>query len=189
MGSVSRLVPPDVRFHRSFLTAMIEDPAYFAGHQLQIAAVEDPAAFARYVTASRADAHESTARPPGFVPQTVLWWVEGEELLSRLAIRHRLTRRLRSYGGHIGYWTRPSARGRGHATAAFRAALCVAYDLGLDPVLLTCDHDNQPSRRVIEGSGGCFEQRVGAKRLYWVPTRPSAADRPVAAARDPARPV
>lgn len=111
MGTVPRLVLPDARFHRSSLTAMAEDPSYFADKRLLVADLQKPAAFARYLAALRADAREATPRPPGFVPQTVLWWVEEEEMLCRVVVRHRPNRRLRTYGGHIGYWTRPSALG------------------------------------------------------------------------------
>ena len=166
------LVRPDVAFHPSFLACIREDPAYFAGQGLDPARLVEPAAFAGYVAELLADVEEATPRPPGFVPQTVLWWVEGEELLARVGVRHRLNHRLRTWGGHIGYWTRPSVRGRGHAGQAFRAALAVAGELGIDPALVTCDHDHVVSRRIIEGAGGVFEQQLGEKRLYWVPTGP-----------------
>lgn len=163
---------PDPRFHRSFLAAVREDPGYFAGQGLRHEDLLPAPAFARYVAALRADERPATPRPTGFVPQTVLWWAEGEELLARVGIRHRLNHRLRTWGGHIGYWTRPSARGQGHATAAFRASLAVAAGLGIDPALVTCDHDNAASRHIIEAAGGVFEQRLGEKLLFWVPTRP-----------------
>lgn len=180
-----QLVQPHVRWHASCLAAMAEDPDTFSGWGTPVASrLRTPGAFAVWLAGLRADA-ESAPRPSDHVPQTVLWWVEGDELLARVGIRHRLNRRLRTYGGHIGYWVRPSARRRGHANAAFRAALGVAWRLGIEPALLTCDHDNLPSRRVIEGAGGVFEQRLGEKRLYWVPTRPWASR----AARGPDAPV
>jgi predicted acetyltransferase len=126
--------------------------------------------FARYVALLRADVAEDAPRPAGHVPGTTLWWVDGEEFLGRLAIRHRLNERLRRVGGHIGYWIRPSARRQGHATAAFRHGLAYANRLGIDPALVTCDEDNVGSRRIIEGAGGVFDQQIGVKRLYWVPT-------------------
>src|SRR5690242_3199976 len=84
----------------------------------------------------------------------MLWWVDGDEYLGRIAIRHRLTAQLRASGGHIGYDVRPSARRRGHATAMLRAALPVARALGVDSALVTCDAGNVASRRVIERNGG-----------------------------------
>jgi predicted acetyltransferase len=79
-----------------------------------------------------------------------------------------LTPWLRDYGGHVGYDVRPSARRRGHATAMLRRALPWCRDLGIDPVLVTCDVDNVASRRVIEKAGGQFEDRRDGKLRFWV---------------------
>lgn len=165
------LVRPDVRFHASFLAALAEEPgtAYlFTGEEQTLV---DPQVFAGYVRQLLDDEREGAVRPAGFVPGTTLWWADGDEYLGRVAIRHRLTAHLRNVGGHIGYWIRPSARRKGHATRAFEAALGVAGRLGIDPVLLTCDEDNLASRSIIERAGGRFERQNGPKRLYWVPAR------------------
>ncbi|MFC4912446.1 GNAT family N-acetyltransferase [Actinomadura gamaensis] len=130
---------------------------------------DDPEPFSRYVEYVRSLALDETPRPPAHVPTTVLWWVDGDEFLGRLTIRHRLTQWLLDVGGHIGYDVRPTARRRGHATAMLRAALPVARDLGIDPALVTCDADNTPSRLVIERNGGVLEDRRGIKLRYWVP--------------------
>lgn len=63
---------------------------------------------------------------------------------------------LRIEGGHIGYDTVPSFRGRGVATSMLRQALPVARALGLTEVLLTCDDTNASSIRVIEKNGGAL---------------------------------
>jgi predicted acetyltransferase len=104
------------------------------------------------------------------VTSTTLWWVEGGDYLGRLAIRHRLTPKLHELHGHIGYDVRPTARRRGHATAMLAASLPVANQLGIDPALITCDHDNVASRRVIERNGGVFEDQRGVKLRFWVTT-------------------
>jgi predicted acetyltransferase len=131
--------------------------------------------FAHYVRLLRAEALEDSPRPKGFVPATTLWWVEGAEYLGRIAIRHRLTPSLLELGGHIGYDVRPTARRRGHATAMLRAALPLAAGLGIERALVTCDHDNVGSRRVIEANGGVLEDRRGVKLRYWIPTTPRLA--------------
>ncbi len=164
------LVSPDQRFHRSFVAAMREEPVQIYLFDGSVDALDDPATFASYVAQLLADTDPRAPRPIGYVPATTLWWVEGLEFLGRLAIRHELNDALRTRGGHIGYWIRPSARRRGHASAALRAALPIAAALGLDPALITCDTDNLGSRRVIEGVGGRFAGQIGRERRYWVPT-------------------
>ncbi|GAA4679446.1 GNAT family N-acetyltransferase [Streptomyces chumphonensis] len=183
------LVPPTERVHASFLAAMDElreegrggaDDASMIGRDIRLYAARwgGPEGFAQYVAGVRAEALETTPRPPGHVPSTTWWWVDGEVYLGRLALRHALNQRLLEWGGHIGYDVRPSARRRGHATAMLRAALPHAAELGIDPVLITCDHDNVASRRVIERCGGVFEDRRAEKLRYWVPTtsRPRPPD-------------
>lgn len=171
------LVPPDVRFHSSFTEAVAEGLGVylFRGEALEL---QDPDVFAGYVAGLLVDRRPETPRPPGYVPGTTLWWVDGDRYLGRVAIRHRLTEHLRTVGGHIGYEIRPSARRLGHATAALRAALPVAAGLGLDPALLTCDVDNVASKKVIESAGGVFDDRIGDKLRYWVPTTPAPAAAP-----------
>jgi predicted acetyltransferase len=177
------LVTPTTAVHASFVEAMAEYAAEGRGSiaddttvgrdlRERSAGWEDPAVFARYVEGVVADAMPDTPRPKGWVPATTLWWVEGEAYLARIAIRHELTPSLLEQGGHIGYDVRPSARRHGHATAMLRAALPVAHRLGISSALVTCDHDNIGSRKVIEACGGLFEDRRADKLRYWVPTFP-----------------
>lgn len=164
------LATPDVRFHASYVEARAEqsDPAFLSrGLALEL---RRPADFAAYVSLLVDDARPDAPRPLGYVPCTTRWWTEGDCYLGRVSIRHHLTEHLRLLGGHIGYVIRPSSRGQGHGRAAFRASLPVAAALGIDPALLTCDAGNVASRRIIEGAGGVFDNQVGDKRRYWVPT-------------------
>ena len=169
------LVLPTTSVRVSFLEAMDEFVAEGADNSQTAAWIEhnaprwqDPAAFEAFVEAVRADALEETPRPEGHVPCTTLWWVDGEDYLGRLAIRHRLTDFLLEVGGHIGYDVRPTRRREGHATAMLRQSLSWARGLGIDPALVTCDDDNVGSIRVIEAAGGELEDVRGEKRRYWV---------------------
>ena len=176
---------PDPRYRASWLEALREAHAEGRHGQLDDRLLEDPAEFGRFVTALRADVSRpgAVARylaalhgtlvetwPDGFVPQTWLWWVAGDEFLGRLSIRHRLTPHLLVEGGNIGYEVRPSARGRGHATAMLAAALPLAAGLGIELAHLDSDEDNPASQRVIEKNGGRLERREPGVLYYVVPT-------------------
>ena len=175
------LVPPDQRVRRSFAAALDEFRAEGRGSADDNSVIgrylrdqpngwSSDEAFRAFAEEVRAERLEATPRPAGFVPDTELWWVEGDEFLGRVGIRHRLTPALLEMGGHIGYDVRPSARRRGHATEMLRKALLVAHDLGIDPALVTCDVDNVGSRAVIERNGGVLEDVRAGKLRFWVPT-------------------
>ncbi|GAA5190025.1 GNAT family N-acetyltransferase [Rugosimonospora acidiphila] len=178
---MTALSPPTAGVHRSFLAAMAEFQSQGRGSAEDDSMVgaeirrfspswSEAESFETYTRWLRDLALEESPKPPGHVPSTTLWWVDGEEYLGRIAIRHRLTPGLLEVGGHIGYDVRPSARRRGHATAMLRAALPVARTLGIDSALVTCDVDNVASRKVIEHNGGVLEDQRGVKLRFWVPT-------------------
>lgn len=164
------LQAPDAGFQRSFLEALEEFRAEGAWVDLDSLLMGDPDVFGRYVERVRAEALPDAPRPPGWVSATNLWYVEGDEFLGRLSIRHQLTESLRRVGGHIGYEVRPSARRRGYATDMLRRALPLARDLGIDPALVTCDTVNVASRKVIEHNGGRLAEEEGGKLRFWVST-------------------
>ena len=76
--------------------------------------------FAAFVAKKLADAYRRTET---FVPATHRWAVADEQFVGRISIRHELNDALRAFGGHIGYDTVPSFRGRGVATEMLRQAL------------------------------------------------------------------
>jgi predicted acetyltransferase len=176
------LVPPTVDVHESFLAAMREYVAEGRGRPDDFSNIgsdlrayastwSSPAGFARFVDFLRAQRLEETPRPPGFVPTTVLWWLDGPIYLGRLNIRHRLAPGMAGQrNGHIGYDVRPGARRQGHATAMLAAARPIAAALGLSQVLITCDDDNEPSRRTIERNGGIPGAGLDEKLRFWLPT-------------------
>ena len=171
------LVLPTTSVHESFLEAMDEFVAEGVESSQTAAWIDHnapgwraPGAFAAFVEAVRADALPETPRPDWHVPCTTLWWIDGDDYLGRIAIRHELNDFLLDVGGHIGYDVRPSRRRQGHATGMLKQSLAWARGLGIDPALVTCDDDNVGSIRVIEAAGGALEDVRGKKRRYWVPT-------------------
>jgi len=181
------LVDPDTRFHRSYLAALDElaevgeeryaglpdRPAEgdLPGVRFTRESLEDPDDFAALVAFLLRQRDPFAPRPRAYVPFTELWMAEGDEYLGRISLRHELNALLHEWGGHIGYAVRPSARRRGHATAALNRMLEVCAARGIDPVLVTCDVDNEASRRTIEGAGGSYEDTREGKLRYWVPAR------------------
>jgi predicted acetyltransferase len=113
------------------------------------------------------------------VLETQLWYVEGDAFLGSVSIRHRLNDLLAAWGGHIGYAVRPSAQGRGYASAMLAGGLDYARDeLGLDRVALTVNLKNLASIRVIEKNGGVLLDEVDHPwiegdrgRRYWIELR------------------
>ena len=112
----------------------------------------------------------SQALPDGMVHSDYFWITDDEpgQVIGFLAIRHTLNAFLLEQGGHIGYSVRASRRGEGHATRALAAALDRSAELGIDRVLVTCDPDNEPSRRTILRNGGVLEDVRSGKERYWI---------------------
>ena len=171
------LITPDVRLKDSFLAAMAEFAAEGRtgdgsgiGRDLEewTGRWETDDGFAAYVAERVAEGERVV--DPRWVLNTNLWWVDGDEYVGRMSIRHELNDWLREVGGHIGYDVRRSRRREGHATAMLAAALPVARDLGIERALVTCDDDNIASRIVIERNGGVLEDLRRGKLRYWVPT-------------------
>jgi predicted acetyltransferase len=91
------------------------------GRYLELDPVRLAQDFPAYVVGLVARSDPDVPQPPGVVPETILWYVNGTEYLGRISIRHRLTPRLREIGGHIGYEVAAARRGRGRATRDARA--------------------------------------------------------------------
>ena len=175
------LVSPHPQYQQSFLACVQEildagEHERWAGltvlgdETFSVQELAEPTRFAAFTLRLQDVARPGTQLPEGFVAMTVLWWVDGDDYLGRLSIRHELNDWLREVGGHIGYVVRPSARRRGNATAMLTGALPIAHGLGIDPALVTCDDTNVGSRRVIESNGGVFEDQRGEKLRFWVST-------------------
>ena len=166
-----QLVTPAVEYRESFLRALHEfrdeGLAWWIGGDIEIAEQD----FAAFVAKKLADAH---GRTDTLVPKTHLWAVSEGRFVGRLSIHHELNDTLRREGGHIGYDTLPSLRGRGIATQMLRQALPIARTLGLAEVLITCNDTNAASIRVVERNGGVLRETKildpnrPAKRYYWI---------------------
>ena len=113
--------------------------------------------------------------PEDWIPSSTYWLVDSDStVLGHSSLRHELTPQLQRYGGHIGYYIRPSQRQKGYGSLILSLSLEKANDLGLKRILITCDDDNAASARIIERHGGVLEDKImndGHKvptRRYWI---------------------
>lgn len=102
------------------------------------------------------------------VPVTELWFVDGEEYIGTVVVRHHLTEELAQAGGHVGFHVIPELRRRGHGTRMLAAAIDFCQRQGITPLLITSDEGNTASRRVIERNGGVLERVAGGQARYWI---------------------
>ena len=105
-------------------------------------------------------------------PNPIIGFVS--RLTCLINLRHCLIPSLEHYGGHIGYFIRPSERDKGYGTRMLILALDEARKLGLSQVMMTCNINNLASARGIEKNGGVLASqgisRVSGKLIsrYWI---------------------
>ena len=160
------LVEPSTRYRNSFLDAARE----FAVEGEDVRVGDDFDAYLARLADERAGVVDAR-----YVPMTTLWLVDGDAYLGRIRIRHRLTEWLEKEGGHLGYAVRPSRRREGHGQAMLSLALPHVAALGIDRALVTCDHDNVASRKIIESCGGSLfasDPEHPHVLRFWLPVRP-----------------
>ena len=179
---MTALVRPDLRLRESWASAVAEFDHHMDGSgDWEVEGFDTSATGApAVVDALLAKADPATVLPEGRVHCTYLWITDGdgedEEFVGFLALRHSLTAWLLEEGGHIGYSVRPSRRREGHATRALALAVRRAGELGVERALVTCDEDNDASRRTIERCGGIYEDSRNGKRRYWIDTAEKAPE-------------
>ncbi|WP_121866323.1 GNAT family N-acetyltransferase [Glutamicibacter nicotianae] len=110
------LIEPSVSLHASFMRSSAEwtgadqDGAsvfFAAKYGWDLHNADD---FAQWVQLLKDLAKPDFALPEGFVAQSTLWLVHGDEYVGAASLRHELGNDfLREVGGHIGYGIRPSA--------------------------------------------------------------------------------
>ncbi len=157
-----RLVKPSVKYKESFLKAINEPEAQGLFKRFELE--KD---FEKYVEKIN-NYIKGAPLINGFVPESTFWIVENDEYIGRVSIRHKLTQELEKVGGNIGIDIRPSKRGMGLGKEAMKLALQKAHEVGLNKVLLTCNVNNIPSKKMIEACGGELKEIENEVCRYWI---------------------
>ena len=89
--------------------------------------------------------------------------VDGEKV-GHVSLRLENAPAILAYTGHIGYFVKEEHRGHGYALAACREALHIARSHGLKTVWISCNPENEPSKRTIERLGAAYVDTVDLPR-------------------------
>lgn len=166
-----QLVLPSLKYKESYIKAL-EDSRNETG-ETQLNRPAENQSFEEFVQQLNDNA-KGINLPQGYVPATMFWLIDKDEVIGRAQIRHELNDYLLKYGGHIGFYIRPSKRRMGYGTKILELALIEAKKLSISKALITCDDNNVGSQRIIEANGGVLENIIAAeegkpkKRRYWI---------------------
>ncbi len=117
--------------------------------------------------------------PEGKVPALEYLFIREEDnrLVGLINIRLCLNEALLLTGGHIGYSIHPDERQKGYGKKMLRMGLEECHRRGMDKVLVTCNRNNEASRRTILANGGVYENTVFDAsdgeyvERYWIDTK------------------
>ncbi len=108
----------------------------------------------------------------GYVPQTVYYLWEDDEIVGTFHFRHYLCKSLIEGAGHIGYYISPEYRGKGYGTRGLRLLLDKIMErVREDEIYLRVRRNNPASLRVMLNNGGYIHHED--EETYYVRIRVS----------------
>jgi predicted acetyltransferase len=103
-------------------------------------------------------AHEQGQNLPNNTPETASYFcLINDEVVGTIRYRRGNSPLIEKVIGHTGYDTKPSARGKG--VAKFMLSWLQEQVL-TKHIIVTCEHSNIASKKVIEGCGGKFINQI-----------------------------
>ena len=106
----------------------------------------------------RAILHSEGKELPEGMPRTSTYLcLEGNEILGAIRYRHETTEYIERVIGHVGYETKPTARGKG--VAKFMLSW-VQGNVLIDNCIVTCEVGNVASKIVIERCGAKYLNQI-----------------------------
>lgn len=152
-----KLIKPNKKYAQSWYSAIKEFNAEKSKGFWNIPT--PPTTFKEYK--QRTDDHAKGKSLPDFWPQSSTFWlIDNNKFVGHSNLRHTLTKKLKNYGGNIGYYIRPTARQKGYGTKILELSLKKAKKIGLKKVLITCTETNIPPQKIIEKNGGKLINKV-----------------------------
>lgn len=166
-----RLVYPSVKYKSEYLKALKETEGDTGETRLN--KPDSNQSFEEFVKMWR-DKKNGKNLQKGTVPSTMYWLIDKDEIIGRVDIRHTLNDFLLNYGGHIGYYIKPSKRRKGYGKKILTLALEKARKKEITDILVICDDNNIGSQKIIESCGGVLENIVKQekdkplKKRFWI---------------------
>lgn len=105
--------------------------------------------------------------PEGYVPGTVFFLWNDDEIVGQFRLRHYLCESLREGAGHIGYFIAKEFRSKGYGMEGLRLTLIEAKSIvPEDEIYLRVNRDNAASLKVMLNNGGQIRREDDEK--YYV---------------------
>ncbi|SFC78095.1 GNAT family N-acetyltransferase [Pseudoalteromonas denitrificans] len=116
-------------------------------------ALDDPKAYlAKVINQSK-----GKELPEGFPRTSTYFCIYNDEIIGAIRYRHGTNAYIENVIGHIGYETKPEARGRG--VAKFMLSW-LQQNILIGNAIITCEANNPASRKVIENCGAKYINQI-----------------------------
>ena len=87
-----------------------------------------------------------------------------DRIVGMINIRLALNKKLREYGGNIGYSIRPTERRKEYNKINLYLGLKICQEYGIKEVLMDCDKDNLGSAKTMQALGGVLKREYFCDR-------------------------